>query len=131
MAELKKLNELPYDYIPVESPEEVTIEDQQPAIDYPVSPAKRLKHVSLLEKGMVAFLVVAAVILSVVTIQVRTSISKTEKEITSIQAELLTKEADTTRLQQEKSELSRTDRLKEIAEKAGLSVNDDNLRKVK
>lgn len=36
-----------------------------------------------------------------------------------------------TQLQQEKSELSRSDRLKEVAEKAGLSINDANLRKVK
>ena len=41
------------------------------------------------------------------------------------------KEKTATQLQQEKSELSRSDRLKEIAEKAGLSINDDNLRKVK
>ena len=40
-------------------------------------------------------------------------------------------EKEITRLQQEKNELSKADRIKQIAEKLGLSINDDNLRKVK
>jgi cell division protein FtsL len=79
---------------------------------------------------VLAFLVML-IGLSVVMVNYRNEISKTQNEITSIQTDIDAKEKTATQLQQEKSELSRSDRLKEIAEKAGLSINDDNLRKVK
>ncbi len=41
------------------------------------------------------------------------------------------KNQEKTSLVQEKNELSRTERIKKIAEEKGLSINDDNLRKVK
>ena len=61
----------------------------------------------------------------------RTNISGAEKEITSIQTEIKDKKQEKTSLEQEKNELSRTERIKQIAEEKGLSINDDNLRKVK
>ena len=51
--------------------------------------------------------------------------------ISIVENEITTNEKEITRLQQEKNELSKADRIKQIAEKLGLSINDDNLRKVK
>lgn len=61
----------------------------------------------------------------------RTNISGVEKAITTIQTEITQKNQEKTSLVQEKNELSRTERIKKIAEEKGLSINDDNLRKVK
>ena len=59
------------------------------------------------------------------------NISGVEKAITTIQTEITQKNQEKTSLVQEKNELSRTERIKKIAEEKGLSINDDNLRKVK
>ncbi len=80
-------------------------------------------------RGVVAFLVML-IGLSVVMVNYRNEINKTQNEITSIQTGIDAKKNSDT-VAARKSELSRSDRLKEIAEKAGLSINDDNLRKVK
>lgn len=96
-----------------------------------VSPGDRLKKITRVEKFAVLAFLVMLIGLSVVMVNYRNEISKTQNEITSIQTDIDAKEKTATQLQQEKSELSRSDRLKEIAEKAGLSINDDNLRKVK
>ena len=61
----------------------------------------------------------------------RTNISGVENEITTIQTKIDKKNVEKTSLVQEKNELSRTERIKKIAEEKGLSINDDNLRKVK
>ncbi|HAP6957598.1 TPA: cell division protein FtsL, partial [Enterococcus faecium] len=97
----------------------------------PQSPAKRLKQISALEKIAVASVAIAIVALCVLTVMLRTNISGAEKEITSIQTEINDKKQEKTSLEQEKNELSRTERIKQIAEEKGLSINDDNLRKVK
>jgi cell division protein FtsL len=89
-----------------------------------VSPGDRLKKITRVEKFAVLAFLVMLIGLSVVMVNYR-------NEISSIQTDIDAKEKTATQLQQEKSELSRSDRLKEIAEKAGLSINDDNLRKVK
>ncbi|MBO0452789.1 cell division protein FtsL [Candidatus Enterococcus murrayae] len=96
-----------------------------------VSPGDRLKKITRVEKFAVLAFLVMLIGLSIVMVNYRNEISKTQNEITSIQTDIDAKEKTATQLQQEKSELSRSDRLKEIAEKAGLSINDANLRKVK
>lgn len=135
MAELKKMNDFPYD-LPLEVEVPQTTEQPSPIaepsedISIPFSPEKRLRRVSTMEKIIVALLIMAAITVSVATIQLRTTISTTEKTISSIQAETETQQEEAERLEQQKSELSRTDRIKEIAEEKGLTINDDNLRKV-
>ena len=103
MAELKKMQDYEYD-LPelVDQPEQqMPDSSSNQEIILPQSPAKRLKQISA------------------------------EKEITSIQTEINDKKQEKTSLEQEKNELSRTERIKQIAEEKGLSINDDNLRKVK
>lgn len=133
MAELKKMQEYEYD-LPelVDQPEQqMPDSSSNQKIILPQSPAKRLKQISALEKIAVASVAIAIVALCVLTVMLRTNISGAEKEITSIQTEIKDKKQEKTSLEQEKNELSRTERIKQIAEEKGLSINDDNLRKVK
>ena len=69
--------------------------------------------------------------LAVLTIYVRTDISQLEHEISQIEAESSQKAEEKSAWIEEKAELSKTERIKEIAEKQGLKINDDNLRTVK
>lgn len=131
MAELRKVQEYPYD-LPdlVDQPEQQLPEPEQ-EVHLPQSPTKRLKHISNLEKIAVVSIIFSVVALCVLTVMLRTNISGVEKSITTIQTEINNKTKDKTSLVQEKNELSRTERIKKIAEEKGLSINDDNLRKVK
>ncbi|MBU5364153.1 cell division protein FtsL [Enterococcus devriesei] len=125
MAELKKQQYDQFDY-----PQE-EIHQTPDSFQVFVSPGDRLKKITRIEKVAVLAFLVMLIGLSIVMVNYRNEISKTQNDITSIQTDIDGKEKTATQLQQEKSELSRSDRLKEVAEKAGLSINDANLRKVK
>ncbi|EOH78997.1 cell division protein FtsL [Enterococcus malodoratus] len=125
MAELKNNQQLQFDS------QQEEIHQTPDSFKVFVSPGDRLKKITRVEKFAVLAFLVMLVGLSIVMVNYRNEISKTQNEITSIQTDIDAKEKTATQLQQEKSELSRSDRLKEVAEKAGLSINDANLRKVK
>ncbi|MEG0627640.1 MAG: cell division protein FtsL [Enterococcus sp.] len=125
MAELKRQQ-----YDQFDSPQE-EIHQTPDSFQVFVSPGDRLKKITRIEKVAVLAFLVMLIGLSIVMVNYRNEISKTQNDITSIQTDIDGKEKTATQLQQEKSELSRSDRLKEVAEKAGLSINDANLRKVK
>lgn len=112
-------------------PSPTTPPERPEIIRVPYSPARRLKRISRLEKLIFGLLLISVIGLAVLTIHVRTDISQLEHDISIIQAETTQKGEERLRLEQEKSELSKTDRIKKVAEKNGLSINDDNLRKVK
>lgn len=129
MAELK--NEQNYQFDPKFDPKLEEIQQTPDSFEVFVSPGDRLKRISKVEKLAVVAFLVMVLVLSITMVNYRNAISKTQNEITSIQTDIDAKGKTATQLQQEKSELSRSDRLKEVAEKAGLSINDANLRKVK
>ena len=129
MAELK--NEQNYQFDPKFDSKLEEIQQTPDSFEVFVSPGDRLKRISKVEKLAVAAFLVMVLVLSITMVNYRNAISKTQNEITSIQTDIDAEGKTATQLQQEKSELSRSDRLKEVAEKAGLSINDANLRKVK
>ncbi|MFC4771104.1 cell division protein FtsL [Enterococcus hermanniensis] len=129
MAELK--NEQNYQFDPKFDPKLEEVQQTPDSFEVFVSPGDRLKRISKVEKLAVVAFLVMVIALSITMVNYRNDISKTQNEITSIQTDIDAKGKTATQLQQEKSELSRSDRLKEVAEKAGLSINDANLRKVK
>ncbi|MGM0123693.1 cell division protein FtsL [Enterococcus sp. AZ194] len=143
MAELKKAHHYSYDYVPMEEPTEEFHDepniDQLPEfapeveeeVIISISPAKRLKRFTNLEKILVVGLASVIIGLSVMTIRLRTNISSVERDISGMTSTITTNKSEISRLEQEKNELSRSDRVKKIAEKQGLTINDDNLRKVK
>ena len=97
----------------------------------PLSPARHLQRISKLEKTIASMFIVALVGVGLLMIQLRTSITQVEQEISLIQGEVVVDSADVLRLEQEKSELSKSDRIREIAEENGLAIQRENLRKVK
>lgn len=126
MAELKNNQQTQFDYAQPEQP--IQTPD---SFEVFVSPADRLKKISRIEKIVAAGLLAMLISMAIIMVNTRNDISKTQNDITNTQTEIDKKEKTATQLQQEKNELSRSDRLKEIAEKDGLSINDENLRKVK
>lgn len=135
MAELKIRDEEFQSFPEIDEPiEDFTIfeEVQRPEmLKVPTSPASKLSKLSKIEQILIVSFVLSAVILGVLTINLRTQVSSAENEITAIQAktnEATNKKMD---LQQEKNELSKTERIQKIAEKKGLSIKEDNLRNVK
>lgn len=96
-----------------------------------VSPLDRLKRTSLFEKIAAVGLITLLIVLSIVMVNLRNDISKIQNDITETQTEIDSKQKTANQLEQEKNELSKSDRLKKAAEDAGLTINDDNLRKVK
>ena len=95
------------------------------------SASNKLARISLVEKMIAVSILIFVVFVALVMIYVRTSINQMEHDISIVENEITVNEKEITRLQQEKNELSKADRIKQIAEKLGLSINDDNLRKVK
>ncbi|WP_248624152.1 cell division protein FtsL [Enterococcus cecorum] len=95
------------------------------------SASNKLARISLVEKMIAVSILLFVVFVALVMIYVRTSINQMEHDISIVENEITVNEKEITRLQQEKNELSKADRIKQIAEKLGLSINDDNLRKVK
>lgn len=133
MAELKKYEETHYDMQIIDEAvveTEVPVKKTETADDLLYSPKRRLRNVSLFEKFLSVLVLGAVISIAVLTIQVRTEIVQTTNEITEAQAEITQKEETTLKLEQERNELSKAERIKGIAEKEGLSENDGNLRKV-
>src|SRR5699024_3113490 len=100
-------------------------------IAVPYSPSRKLEKISKMEKVIVTSIVLFTIGLSILTIKVRTSSRQVEQDITTIQKEVEVDEQESQQLEQEKSELSKSDRIQKIAEKKGLSIDSDHLRKVK
>lgn len=133
MAELKKVEDFQYD-IPVMD-EPVIGPELEPKVhrnaDLPQSPKRKLRNISLLEKAIGFLLLVAIIGIAILTIQVRTSITQMTNEITETQATIQTKEESALKLEQQKNELSKADRIKEVAKNKGLSDNIENIKRVK
>ena len=94
-------------------------------------PQSKLKKVSKLEKVVFCTIVATFLFLSIATIKMTTAINREEEAITSVQQEINTSTRAIDKLEQEKNELLRSDRIKEIAEKADIEMRDDNIRKIK
>ena len=127
MAELKKVNDFHYEAPEMDQPTVATEQDrkmQEETLPVPtLLPKKKLKNVSLLEKLIGVVLVCATIGIAIATIQVRTTIVQTMNDITE--------EDNALKLEQERSELSKSDRIKDVAKKQGLENNGDNVRTVK
>lgn len=134
MAELKKMEDFQYDIPLMDEP--VISPQQEPRkvqknINLPQSPKRKLRNISLLEKTIGFLLLVAIIGIAILTIQVRTSITQMTNEITATQTTIQQKEEAAMKLEQQKNELSKADRIRDIAKSKGLSDNIDNTRKVK
>lgn len=125
----EKHSQISYNDSPVNSPkkENVTLEEVQ----MPMIPQSKLKKVSKFEKFIFTIFVGTFLCLAVATIRMTTYINREEEAISSIQADKKQMQQDIETLDQEKNELQRTERLKKIAEDAGMQMHEDNIRKIK
>ncbi|ALS03129.1 cell division protein FtsL [Enterococcus silesiacus] len=133
MAELKKVEDFQYD-IPVMDEPVIGHENEpkvQKNVNLPQSPKRKLRNISLLEKTIGFLLLVAIIGIAILTIQVRTSITQMTNEITEAQTAIQEKEESALKLEQQKNELSKADRIKEVAKSKGLSDNIENIKRVK
>jgi len=134
MAELKikDLHTQLYDTILQPDQQKVYEEIHRPeVIHVPTSPFTRLAKLSKLEKWLTSTIIFGAIALGLLAINLRTQISSVENTITTIQNKIDDANTTKTDLQQEKNELSKTERIQKIAEEKGLSIKEDNLRNVK
>ncbi|MGK0552301.1 cell division protein FtsL [Enterococcus faecalis] len=135
MAELKKMEDFHYEVPvmdePVIAPEQEKIIQGDSLPVPPLTQKKHLRNVSLLEKLISLLLLISFIGIAVATIQVRTAIVQTSNQITDVEGTIQGQEKDIQKLQQEKSELSKADRIKDVAKKQGLKDIDGNIRKVK
>ncbi len=124
MAEVKEIHD--YDVgIPTEISDKV--------VEKPKQPKKKSdpnKGITRLEKILFFALVFCSIGLAFFTVRLRTDIIKVTGDITTIESEMTDINSQITLLEQERNELSRVERVKEIAEKAGLSSIEENIRKV-
>lgn len=127
MAELREIEE--YD---VSIPQEVAPVAAEPKVEPVLTyPKKKLQNISRVEKFIVALFILAFVTMAVLTVKLTTTISRAEEEIAVIQGDIESKTDQISKLEQEKNELSRRDRIEKAAKDAGLEVKDENIRKVK
>nr|WP_249641461.1 MULTISPECIES: cell division protein FtsL [unclassified Enterococcus] len=89
-----------------------------------------MKKVSLLEKCFYAAVIITAISLAVSQLYVKYLIESTQNEINAVQTTIDDNAAKIADLKQQQNELLRSDRVKQIAENAGLTSNTDNLRKL-
>lgn len=97
----------------------------------PMVPQSRLKKVSKLEKIIFAAFIVTLLFLSIATIKITTAINKEEQLITSVKSDMDDNIRTIEKLEQEKNELLRAERVKTIAGNAGIELHEDNIRKIK
>lgn len=94
-------------------------------------PQKKANRISLLEKVVIGFVLTLVVALAFGMIHMRNEITKVQENTTKIEQSISTKEKNIQQLQQEKTELSSAENIKQAAEKLGLTLQEDNIRNVK
>lgn len=95
------------------------------------APQSRLKKVSKLEKIIFASLIVTFLLMAVATIRMTTAVNREEEAISTMQVAQKETQKEIDKLEQEKSELLKSERVKDIAEKASIELREDNIRKIK
>lgn len=125
MAELKEFSHLEMERVLDEAVEESNL--TSPVV---TKSKATLKNISRIEKFAVSLLLIAVLGLAVVTVKLTTTISQAEEDISVMQLDINDKTEKITKLEQKKNEMSRTDKIKAAAEKAGLVINDENIRNV-
>ena len=111
-------------------PVELSIVENEPEKVEFKQPVSRLKRITKIEKLLVLALIVFFVVLSALTVQISNRVAQYEREISSIESKNGEIRQSVSELEQEKTELSRVDRLNKIAKQAGLSKHDDKIRNV-
>lgn len=123
---------LDYEYSPVNAPVNTPGgEKKLEAVQRPTIPQSKLKKVTKIEKFIFGVFVATFLCLAVATIRMTTYINREEEAISTMQSEKKQMQQSIETLDQEKNELQRTERLKKVAEDAGMEMHEDSIRKIK
>ncbi|MGT2749437.1 cell division protein FtsL [Streptococcus orisasini] len=91
---------------------------------------KRIRTFTRLEKAFYGAIIITAITLSISIIYLQSRTLQIQQEISHLNSKINDKETEYNNAKQEVNELSRYDRISDIAQKAGLSVQKDNIKKV-
>lgn len=91
---------------------------------------KRIRTFSRVEKAFYATLILTAVTMAVSIIYLQSRKLQLQQHITQLNRQISDKRTELSNAKQEVNELSRRDRIVDIAGKAGLSNRNDNIKKV-
>ena len=91
---------------------------------------KRIKTFTRLEKAFYGAIIITAITLAVSIIYLQRRSLQIQQEISHLNSQINDRETEYNNAKQEVNELSRYDRIAEIAQKAGLTVQKDNIKKV-
>ncbi|KHD45473.1 cell division protein FtsL [Streptococcus hongkongensis] len=92
---------------------------------------KRIQTFSRVEKAFYTALIVTAITMSISIIFLQSRKLQLQQDITSLNSKIDDKQTELNNARQEVNELSRRDRIVDIAGKGGLSNHNDNIKKVK
>lgn len=91
---------------------------------------KRIRTFSRIEKAFYSAMIITAIIMSVSIIYMQSRRLQLQQDITTLNSQISDKKTELNNAKQEINELSRRDRIVDIAGKAGLSNRNDNIKKV-
>lgn len=91
---------------------------------------KRIKTFTRLEKAFYGAIIITAITLAVSIIYLQSRSLQIQQEISHLNSQINDRETEYNNAKQEVNELSRYDCIAEIAQKAGLTVQKDNIKKV-
>lgn len=91
---------------------------------------KRIRTFSRIEKAFYSSMIITAIIMSVSIIYMQSRRLQLQQDITTLNSQISDKKTELNNAKQEVNELSRRDRIVDIAGKAGLSNRNDNIKKV-
>lgn len=91
---------------------------------------KRIRTFSRIEKAFYSAMIITAIIMSVSIIYMQSRRLQLQQDITTLNSQISDKKTELNNAKQEVNELSRRDRIVDIAGKAGLSNRNDNVKKV-
>lgn len=91
---------------------------------------KRIRTFSRIEKAFYSSMIITAIIMSVSIIYMQSRRLQLQQDITTLNSQISDKKTELNNDKQEVNELSRRDRIVDIAGKAGLSNRNDNIKKV-
>ena len=83
-----------------------------------------------MEKAFYGAIIITAITLAVSIIYLQSRSLQIQQEISHLNSQINDRETEYNNAKQEVNELSRYDRIAEIAQKAGLTVQKDNIKKV-
>ncbi|MGT2934072.1 cell division protein FtsL [Streptococcus catagoni] len=91
---------------------------------------KRIRTFSRIEKAFYGSMIITAIIMAMSIIYLQSSKLQLQQNITTLNSQIDDKKTELNNAKQEVNELSRRDRIIDIAGKAGLSNRNDNIKKV-